>query len=102
MVGNEAAALVHRSAVSCESSVASRACPLTCQSVPPSGKRALGRIQADHGTVEIGSYPFMRQDRFGTTLVMRGSDAGDLDAALAEVVAMIRTLGAEPEDIQEG
>jgi len=62
----------------------------------------LGAIQGRYPQVDVGSYPFQRQDRFGTTLVMRGSDAGDLDAALAEVVAMIRTLGAEPEDIQEG
>ncbi|MBX3645753.1 MAG: competence/damage-inducible protein A [Rubrivivax sp.] len=62
----------------------------------------LGAIQGRYPRVDVGSYPFQRQDRFGTTLVMRGSDAGDLDAALAEVVAMIRTLGAEPEDIQEG
>jgi hypothetical protein len=52
--------------------------------------------------VDIGSYPFQRQERYGTTLVMRGSDEAELDAALAEVEALIRELGAEPEDVQRG
>lgn len=64
--------------------------------------RGLGAAQDRYPQVDIGSYPFQRQERYGTTLVMRGGDAAELDAALAEVVALIRSLGAEPEDIQQG
>ena len=64
--------------------------------------KGLGAVQDRFSRVDVGSYPFQRQDRFGTTLVMRGSDAAELDAALADVVALIRSLGAEPEDIQAG
>src|SRR3954465_6717552 len=32
--------------------------------------RPLGGIQEKHPTVEIGSYPFMRQNQFGTSLVL--------------------------------
>ena len=64
--------------------------------------KGLGAVQDRFAQVDVGSYPFQRQDRFGTTLVMRGSDAAELDAALADVVALIRSLGAEPEDIQAG
>ena len=64
--------------------------------------KGLGAVQDRFVRVDVGSYPFQRQERFGTTLVMRGSDAAELDAALADVVALIRSLGAEPEDIQAG
>ena len=64
--------------------------------------KGLGAVQDRFAQVDVGSYPFQRQERFGTTLVMRGSDAADLDAARADVVALIRSLGAEPEDIQAG
>ena len=64
--------------------------------------KGLGAVQDRFVRVDVGSYPFQRQDRFGTTLVMRGSDAAELDAALADVVALIRSLGAEPEDLQAG
>ena len=64
--------------------------------------KGLGAVQDRYPQVDIGSYPFQRQERFGTTLVMRGSDEAELEAALAEVVALIRALGAEPEDIQAG
>ena len=64
--------------------------------------KGLGAVQDRFAQVDVGSYPFQRQERFGTTLVMRGSDAAELDAALADVVALIRSLGAEPEDIQAG
>lgn len=63
--------------------------------------QGLGAVQDRWPQVDVGSYPFQRQERFGTTLVMRGSDEAELDAALAEVVALIRTLGAEPQDVQQ-
>ena len=62
----------------------------------------LGAIQARYPQVDVGSYPFQRDGCFGTTLVMRGGDEAELDAALAEVEALIRALGAEPQDVQKG
>jgi len=59
----------------------------------------LGRIQDRYPHIDLGSYPFSRDARYGTTLVMRGTQASDLDAMLDEVVAMIVAAGAEPQDI---
>jgi molybdenum cofactor synthesis domain-containing protein len=63
---------------------------------------ALRAIQSRYPAVDLGSYPFFRADRYGTTLVMRGTDDSDLDRMLAEVCTAITACGAEPEDIQRG
>ena len=63
---------------------------------------ALRAIQMRYPAVDLGSYPFFRADRYGTTLVMRGTDESDLDRMLAEVCTAITACGAEPEDIQRG
>ena len=60
----------------------------------------LGQIQQEQPRVDLGSYPFQREGRYGTMLVMRGTDACALDATLAEVSRMIVELGGEPLDIQ--
>jgi molybdopterin-biosynthesis enzyme MoeA-like protein len=59
----------------------------------------LGRIQNGFPDIDLGSYPFSRDGRYGTTLVMRGTNAADLDAMLDDVKAMIVAAGAEPQDI---
>ncbi len=59
----------------------------------------LGEIQQRYPLIDLGSYPFTREARYGTTLVMRGTDATALDAMLEEVVAMIVGAGAEPHDV---
>ncbi|MBL8350881.1 MAG: competence/damage-inducible protein A [Burkholderiaceae bacterium] len=64
--------------------------------------RRLGQIQQELPQVDIGSYPFQRDNRYGTTLVMRGSDDAALDAALGAVSRMIVELGGEPLDVQAG
>jgi molybdenum cofactor synthesis domain-containing protein len=56
---------------------------------------ALTEIQRRHLGVEIGSYPFNRDGRFGATLVARGTDRALLDTVLAEIVAAITALGGE-------
>jgi len=56
----------------------------------------LAKIQARYPDIDIGSYPYYRQGKFGASLVMRGSDAEPLERALDEVRALIRELGAEP------
>ena len=56
----------------------------------------LGEIQDKHPDIDLGSYPFYRQDGYGTNLVMRGTDESELDEMLTEVRAMIVNFGAEP------
>lgn len=57
----------------------------------------LAALQARYPALEIGSYPFVRDGAFGTTLVLRGTDEGALARADAELRAALRELGGEPE-----
>ncbi|HVS24271.1 MAG TPA: molybdopterin-binding protein, partial [Gammaproteobacteria bacterium] len=56
---------------------------------------ALTRIQNAHAAVEIGSYPFSRDGRFGATLVVRGTDRALIDKVVEKIVAAITALGGE-------
>lgn len=56
-------------------------------------------IQERHPSVDVGSYPFFRKDRYGTTLVLRGTDEALLDAVLEEVSAAIVAAGETPQDV---
>ena len=58
--------------------------------------KGLGDIQGRYGDLDIGSYPFTRRGGFGVALVLRGREAARLDAAVAEVAALIRELGGTP------
>jgi molybdenum cofactor synthesis domain-containing protein len=58
--------------------------------------QALGELQAKHPKVEIGSYPFFRQGKFGTSLVARGTDEVELAAVAEGLRRLIREHGAEP------
>lgn len=57
----------------------------------------LAALQARYPALEIGSYPFVRDGAFGTTLVLRGTDEGALARADAELRAALRELGGAPE-----
>ncbi|WP_112321156.1 competence/damage-inducible protein A [Oceanibium sediminis] len=46
---------------------------------------ALGAIQARFPQVAIGSYPFQRDGRYGTNIVLRSADRAALDGATNEV-----------------
>lgn len=59
---------------------------------------ALTEIQERFPDTDIGSYPFYRSGRFGTTLVVRSTDEARIAAAVEEIKAMIRGMGAEPEE----
>jgi molybdopterin-biosynthesis enzyme MoeA-like protein len=61
----------------------------------------LGDIQARYPDIDLGSYPFLRADRYGTSLVMRGTKDADLDAMLEEVKSAIVAAGETPQDIQK-
>ena len=64
----------------------------------PEGKIAadLGALQDRYGDLDIGSYPFFRQGKVGTSIVLRGVDADRLAAATEELKAIMRALGGEP------
>lgn len=57
----------------------------------------LAAIQAAFPDVELGSYPFIRNTRFGTTIIGRGTDSPRIAAALDAVGTAVRALGVEPE-----
>ena len=53
----------------------------------------LARIQAEHNTVSIGSYPFYREDGSGVQLVVRGRDAEAVEAAAAAIERVLEAEG---------
>ena len=63
---------------------------------------ALREIQERFADVDLGSYPFFKQNRYGTSLVMRGTDEAVLDQMLEAVKAAIIAAGETPQDIQHG
>ena len=62
----------------------------------------LTAIQARYPHIDLGSYPFARQDRYGTTLVMRGTDEAALAAMLEDVKQLVVDAGETPHEEQTG
>ncbi|SMF79822.1 molybdenum cofactor synthesis domain-containing protein [Tistlia consotensis] len=64
----------------------------------------LTALQARFSKVEMGSYPFQRGGRFGTSLVLRATDPALLDQAEAELQLLLQELRAErlPEPTAPG
>ncbi len=60
----------------------------------------LAAIQARFTDTEIGSYPYVRNERFGCALVVRGVDTSRVEAASAAIAALVRDLGGEPEVVE--
>ena len=60
--------------------------------------RPLGELQARNEGLEIGSYPFVRKGKFGTTLVLRGVDETAVEEAVKELKMVLEELGGTPED----
>jgi molybdenum cofactor synthesis domain-containing protein len=58
--------------------------------------KGLGALQGRFAMLEIGSYPFFRQGKFGASFVLRGTDNAALKSAAEELRVLIRSLGAEP------
>lgn len=52
----------------------------------------LGELQARHGQVSIGSYPYFTPTGFGTNIVVRSVDEAALDEAEADVKALVARL----------
>jgi len=56
----------------------------------------LGQIQDRFPQVEIGSYPYYRENGGGVALVAKGTDVAAIEAAIAEITAYISELGFTP------
>ena len=59
----------------------------------------LEEIQNRYPDIDLGSYPFMDNERYGTTLVMRGTDQAALEAMLGEIKQLIIDAGETPRDV---
>jgi molybdenum cofactor synthesis domain-containing protein len=58
----------------------------------------LGDIQARFPMLEIGSYPFWRPEGPGTTIVFRGTDQAQIDAAASALLELAAKLGADTRE----
>jgi molybdenum cofactor synthesis domain-containing protein len=56
----------------------------------------LATIQARFPELDLGSYPYYRASGQGVAIVAKGSDESRCEAAIIEVTALFRSLGAEP------
>ena len=55
----------------------------------------LEAVAKAHPALSLGSYPFFGPDGYGSSLVLRGRDAGEVDAAAAELLAALTAAGVE-------
>jgi molybdenum cofactor synthesis domain-containing protein len=56
----------------------------------------LEQVQDRHEGITIGSYPYYHSGNFGVKLVLRGTDEAILDAAAADLIAVLEGLGGNP------
>ena len=54
--------------------------------------KGLGDVQGEHSGIEIGSYPFFRDGKLGTALVLRGVDQNALDEATEAVTVLVSSF----------
>lgn len=58
--------------------------------------KGLGELQAAFAQLDLGSYPFFRHGKFGTSLVARGTDAAALARCAEGLRQLIRDHGETP------
>jgi molybdenum cofactor synthesis domain-containing protein len=58
----------------------------------------LEQLQHRYPDLEIGSYPFLRAGRLGTSIVVRGTDETRIDDAAEELIGLMRHLGGAPAE----
>lgn len=58
---------------------------------------ALGALQKEHSGVVIGSYPYIRGDKFATNIVLRSRNEDALKAAASAVEAMVESIRAQEQ-----
>ncbi len=63
--------------------------------------KSLFTLQDKYPNVNLGSYPFYRNSKYGTSLVMRGFDVYQLDSMLEEIKQIIVDAGEQPRDIKK-
>jgi molybdopterin-biosynthesis enzyme MoeA-like protein len=61
----------------------------------------LGALQQRYEDLDIGSYPAFRNGRPSVSLVLRGTDAARLASAAAELLATIRAMSGEAEELTQ-
>ena len=57
----------------------------------------LGKVQDEFSDLDIGSYPFLAEDRYGTMLVIRGTNPEDIQNAADAIKEIILSGGESPE-----
>jgi hypothetical protein len=60
----------------------------------------LAALEAKHVGVSFGSYPWFSPEGFGAHLVARSAEPAALEAAEADLLALVRDLGVEPELVE--
>ncbi|WP_366658259.1 competence/damage-inducible protein A [Fodinicurvata sp. EGI_FJ10296] len=68
---------------------------LVCRIMEGTVAETLGRVQAAHPDVEIGSYPYMSPNNAGVSLVFRCDDAAKLELAVAAMEGELKALDTE-------
>lgn len=56
----------------------------------------LDQVQSDFPTIEVGSYPFVRDNNFGTSVVFRGTEIEQLSAAFNATKQALLGIGTRP------
>lgn len=64
----------------------------------PAIAEPLRRIQNESPDVDIGSYPFFKDGKIGTMLVVRGTEASQLTQAADVIKAMLIAMGVTPTE----
>ncbi len=68
-------------------------CTVPCSLTESVIAQGLAEIQDKWTGVDIGSYPYFENGRFGVNIVLRSSDEADLDAAERDVIEMVASTG---------
>jgi Predicted nucleotide-utilizing enzyme related to molybdopterin-biosynthesis enzyme MoeA len=60
---------------------------------------ALSQLQDQNPLVDIGSYPFFKDDKYGTVIVIRGTEIEKLKDLATKIILIGQSAGTEPEDM---
>ena len=69
---------------------------IACSLMESAVAEKLSAVQDLYPAISIGSYPHYRGGIIGLSLVLRGTDDSALDKATRDVIALIKSLGGEP------
>lgn len=76
-----------------------RSCSVTAYLGESQIATGFSAVQDRYPDFDLGSYPFFRDNRYGTNLVIRGIDEARMRLALEEVKAVIVAAGGNPENV---